>query len=118
MLRSVLANRDLPSSRDVFGPCKAILESFHSAKNDRQLQAMVCRLWRPVLWRHFKVANGVARRNAAEILFDAFPVENPDDPIEERDLAREEQLKVRNDAVLKIPNIRFIMTISRALGFS
>ena len=97
MLAAVLANRPMaPSSLlpSVFKACRGILKGFHEKKNDFQMQATLCELWRPVLWRHFNVANALPRRNATELLHDAFPVEDPGWSIEEKDAERMKQLEV------------------------
>ena len=49
MYHGALANRG--AQGDIFPPIVTILDKFHSAKNDRQCQAMLCRLWTPILWR-------------------------------------------------------------------
>jgi len=94
MLRSVLANRAAPSKLDVFKPCLHLLEKFHSAKNDHSCQTAICRLWQPILWRHLVAANAMVRRSSAEMLFAAFPVENPDAHIEEKASRHEAQYKI------------------------
>lgn len=56
---------------------------------------MIKRLWEPILWRHLKVANHMARMSSAEMLFNAFPIENPDDEVEVRNRELEGQYQVR-----------------------
>jgi condensin-2 complex subunit G2 len=94
MLRALLANRAAPVKFDVFQPCRSLLEKFHSAKNDHSCQAALCRLWEPLLWRHLTVANALVRRSSAEMLFDAFPVENPDAHIHEKASSHDAQYKI------------------------
>ena len=57
MQRAILANPDLPKNQRIFSPIRNILKVLHRAKNDRQAQAMLSRLYQPILWRHLKVAN-------------------------------------------------------------
>ena len=63
-------------------------------RNDRQCQAMLFRLWAPLLWRHLCVANAVVRQNATEILFNAFPLEDPEAPVMERSINMDRQYKL------------------------
>ena len=91
MYHGVLANRGVKG--DIFLPIYKILEKFHSAKNDRQCQTMLCRLWTPIIWRNLKVANSMVRANATELFFSAFPVEDLDSDLEERDAEMERQFK-------------------------
>ncbi len=93
MARSLLANRALPSKLDVFQPCYHILERFHNAKNDPLAQAALCRLWDPILFRRLSAANDMVRRSAAEMLFSAFPVEDPGSSLEEKAERHDRQYK-------------------------
>ena len=107
MLRSVLSNRSLPARVDVFSPCYHILERFHSAKNDHTVQSALCRLWEPVLWRHLRAANATVRRSAAEMLFSAFPVEEPDAPVEDKAARHEAQYRAMADLLVdQDPDVR------------
>jgi len=98
--RAVLANRNIPNKLDVFSGCRHLLEKFHSAKNNWQAQAAICRLWRPILWRHLSAASEEARHNAAEMLFDAYPLEDPGGPVEEKAAGAEEQHKFMKELLV------------------
>ncbi len=89
-----MANRSLPGKFDVFRPCFHVLERFHVAKNDRTVQAAVCRLWEPILFRSLSAANEMVRRSAAEMLFSAFPLEDPGGSIEDKAERHDKQYKV------------------------
>ena len=91
MYHGVLANRGVKG--DIFSPIFKILDKFHSAKNDRQCQTMLCRLWTPIIWRNLKVANPMVRASAAELFFSAFPIEDPESNLEDRDAEMERQFK-------------------------
>ena len=91
MYHGVLANRGVKG--DIFAPIFTILDKFHSAKNDRQCQTMLCRLWTPILWRNLRVANPMVRASAAELFFSAFPVEDVESDLEDRDAEIERQFK-------------------------
>ncbi len=46
---------------------------------------MLLRLYEPILWRSLNVANPLVRRNAATILVESFPLQDPDAPQRETD---------------------------------
>ncbi len=93
MYHAVLANRNLPKSQRIFEPLLSVLAPFHQAKNSKRAQSMTSRMWEPLLWRHLKCANSHVRTNAAQILFEAFPIENPDFELEIRAAHQEAQVK-------------------------
>ncbi len=92
MLGGLLANRGLATS--VFEPVLCVLDRLHQARTDRLCQAMVCRLWKPLLWRHLRVASWQVRANAAQLFLSAFPVENPQLGLRERSEAQSAQHQV------------------------
>ena len=107
MYHGILANRKLPKQMELFGPIFRILDTFHRAKNDRQLQGMICRLYEPILWRNFSVANAMVRANAIELLSSAFPVENPDGDAEDRGKMQENQYKILTQSLMdENPEVR------------
>lgn len=95
MYHAVLANRSLPKKNDLFTPLRCILEKFHVSKSDRQLQSTLWRLWEPILWRNLKVANPMVRRNATELFFNAFPVEDAEATTDVRGEQTDKQYQVR-----------------------
>ena len=46
---------------------------------------MLLRLYEPILWRSLKVANPHVRRNAAPLFVEAFPLQDPSQPMVELD---------------------------------
>ena len=112
--------------RQVFEPVATILHAFHAHKGDRKVQAMVCRSYAPILWRHLKSSHFQVRLNAATLFFDAYPVEDPDLNMEEKadghamqlramaDLLRDEVPEIRALAVTQVSKIvaRFWLVLS------
>ena len=110
----------------VFEPVASILHAFHAHKGDRKVQAMVCRSYAPILWRHLKSSHFQVRLNAATLFFDAYPVEDPDLNMEEKaeghavqlramaDLLRDEVPEIRTVAVTQVSKIvaRFWLVLS------
>ena len=94
MQRGILANPHLPKNIKIFSPIRHILKVIHRAKNDRQAQAMLSKLYQPILWRNLKVANSQVRANAAQLFFDAFPIEDPNVHAEERAIQQERQVQI------------------------
>eukprot|EP01117_Protostelium_nocturnum_P013458 TRINITY_DN5020_c0_g1_i1.p1 TRINITY_DN5020_c0_g1~~TRINITY_DN5020_c0_g1_i1.p1 ORF type:complete len:1201 (+),score=436.93 TRINITY_DN5020_c0_g1_i1:35-3637(+) len=62
-----------------------LLSVFHAQKNTNGVDEVLFRLYSPILWRSLKVANAQVRRNAACILVDAFPLQNPESSAAEID---------------------------------
>ena len=91
---AVLANPKLPKNIKIFPPIKNILKVLHRIKNDRQAQAMLAKLYEPIIWRHLKVANSHVRANSAQLFFDAFPIEDPNLRVEERSMKQENQVQI------------------------
>lgn len=52
---------------------------------------MLCRLYEPILWRSLNVASALVRKNAATLLIDAFPIQDPTAPAEETDALMQKQ---------------------------
>jgi condensin-2 complex subunit G2 len=55
-----------------------MLGSFHEAKRYKGVDAMLLRVYGPILWRSLKCANAIVRAQASAIFFDAFPIQDPD----------------------------------------
>ncbi|EDO49585.1 predicted protein [Nematostella vectensis] len=68
-----------------------VLGYFHMQKKQKGVDEALVRLYQPILWRAFKVANPLVRANAAAILVDAFPLQNPDANNEEIDALLQKQ---------------------------
>jgi condensin-2 complex subunit G2 len=72
--------------------CRQVLDGFHSRKKERGVDETLVRLYEPILWRAMKVClsvsccsvvmqcqvpNGMVRANAAALMIDAFPLQDP-----------------------------------------
>ena len=68
-----------------------LLGYIHQQKNQKGVSEMILRLYNPFLWRALKVANPHVRANAASLLFDAFPLQEPSSTREEIDLGMQKQ---------------------------
>ena len=49
---------------------------FNEQKRQRGVDAMLLRLWEPILWRALQVANPNVRRNAATLFVEGFPLQD------------------------------------------
>jgi condensin-2 complex subunit G2 len=78
---------------------RILLETgIHSQKRQPGVDAMLMRLYEPILWRNLGVANVAVRKNALLLLFSAFPLRDPDaaiDDIEMSELRQWEAFRVR-----------------------
>ena len=82
----------LPPSPSPLSPSLAqLLGVFHEQRTQKGVSEALLRLYSPFLWRALKVANPYVRANAAAVLFDAFPLQDPDALREETDLLMQRQ---------------------------
>ena len=54
---------------------RRVLDGFHGQKTHANVDALLLRLYEPILFRALSANNGSVRRNALSVLFDAFPLE-------------------------------------------
>eukprot|EP00232_Nephroselmis_pyriformis_P015184 CAMPEP_0182884986 /NCGR_PEP_ID=MMETSP0034_2-20130328/19337_1 /TAXON_ID=156128 /ORGANISM="Nephroselmis pyriformis, Strain CCMP717" /LENGTH=877 /DNA_ID=CAMNT_0025018231 /DNA_START=21 /DNA_END=2651 /DNA_ORIENTATION=+ len=73
---------------------RRVLDGFHGQKRQRGVDEMLLRLYEPILFRALAAANGAVRRNAAHVLVDAFPLQDPAAPAEEADSLLQKQFKI------------------------
>jgi condensin-2 complex subunit G2 len=52
-----------------------VLRAFHREKTTPSIDAMLCGLYEPILWRHLNAANAQVRSNALSLMFEAFPIQ-------------------------------------------
>jgi condensin-2 complex subunit G2 len=52
-----------------------VLRGLHEQKRIRGVDEMLHRLYEPILWRHLKAANSAVRKNALNLMLDAFPIQ-------------------------------------------
>ena len=84
-----------------------VLSVFHSKKKFKAVDELLARIYEPILWRSFKVANASIRVQAAQLLAEAFPVQNPEASAKEFEEGLTRQIAVL-DALLKdsVPRVR------------
>ncbi|XP_027038917.1 condensin-2 complex subunit G2-like [Pocillopora damicornis] len=76
---------------------RKVLEYIHQQKKQRGVDEALLRLYQPIIWRAFKVANPMVRANAAALLTDIFPLQNPDAGNEEIDELLQKQFDILKD---------------------
>ena len=54
-----------------------VLEPFHEAKKATDFEGLLYRMYGPILWRALTAANPQVRVNAAHILVEVFPLQEP-----------------------------------------
>lgn len=81
----------LASTPQMAANLRVVLDGFHAQKAHRGVDAMLLRLYEPILFRALSAANPAVRRNACALLVDVFPLQDPDADVEETDalLARQ-----------------------------
>jgi hypothetical protein len=86
---------------------RLVLAAFHNKKKFKAVDEMLARIYEPILWRAFKVANAGVRVQAAQLLAEAFPVQDPEAPAKEVEEGLTRQITVL-DALLKdgVPRVR------------
>ncbi|XP_078576354.1 condensin-2 complex subunit G2-like [Branchiostoma floridae x Branchiostoma japonicum] len=92
MYRAIHADRSGPKS--LADNLQLLLSFVHQQKHKPGVDDMLYTLYKPILWRSLKVANPAVRTNAAVLLVDAFPLQIPDAPVEERDQNMQKQLDI------------------------
>lgn len=78
----------------VAAKARQVLDGFHQQKKQKGVDEMLLRLYEPVIRRSLHVANPAVRRNAAALLIDAFPLQNPEAPQREVDALLQEQFEM------------------------
>lgn len=54
---------------------RRVLDGFHSQKAQSRVDALLLRLYEPILFRNLASANNAIRCNAFNLLFEAFPIQ-------------------------------------------
>ena len=98
---------------------RLVMSVFHNKKRFKAVDEMLARIYEPILWRSFKVANASIRVQAAQLLAEAFPVQNPEATAKEFEEGLTRQIRVL-DALLKdpVPRVREVAVhcVSRVLS--
>lgn len=86
---------------------RQVLSVFHSKKKFKAVDEMLARIYEPILWRSFKVANASVRLQAAQLLAEAFPVQDPEASAKDFEDGLTRQITVL-DGLLKdsVPGVR------------
>lgn len=82
----------LHRSSPVLPRVRQILSYFHKQKFRQGLDEMLFRLYRPILWRALKAANGEVRANATLLFTEAFPLKDPSMDVATTDETLQKQL--------------------------
>lgn len=61
-----------------FKSLRQLLRVFHEAKRITGVDAMLLKVYGPIIWRSLRAANAIVRAHAASLFFDAFPLNSPD----------------------------------------
>ncbi|XP_065053043.1 condensin-2 complex subunit G2-like [Rhopilema esculentum] len=73
------------AKKAIFGRLASMLNYFHQQKCLLEVEEMLYKLYQPILWRALKAANPLVRANAASLLIDAFPLQDPSGGVVEND---------------------------------
>ena len=78
VLQDVVHTAIHAAEKKYFESLRTVLSVFHEKKNVKDVDAMLLRVYGPILWRSLRSANPVVRAQAALIFFEAFPLQSPD----------------------------------------
>ncbi|BDA48499.1 Condensin-2 complex subunit G2 [Coccomyxa sp. Obi] len=87
------------STQPMAAALRTVLDGFHREKAAPGVDALLLRLYRPILFRALAAANPAVRRNALGVLLDAFPLQDPDASNEETDELLSKQFGHLGDAL-------------------
>jgi hypothetical protein len=73
-----------------------MLHPFHVSKRTISTDAMLLRVYGPILWRSLRCANGIVRCQAAALFFDCFPLKNDESTAAEIDEILQKQFELFN----------------------
>jgi condensin-2 complex subunit G2 len=76
-----------------------VLDGFHLKKKEAGVDAMLLRLYEPLLWRALKAANAVVRANAVALLCAAFPLQDSSQPRAAADALIQQQFEAMREAI-------------------
>ncbi|GFS93378.1 condensin-2 complex subunit G2 [Trichonephila clavipes] len=91
---------------------RKLLAQFHIQKSEDHVSEMLYSFYRPILWCFLKNSDGLIRANAAQLLLDVFPLEDPDMNIVDADAELNEQMIMIKDLLLDdFPIVRSVTII-------
>jgi len=79
------------SDSQYFRGIRICLGVFHESKRLKDVDAMLLRIYGPILWRSLRCANAIVRAQSTIIFFDAFPLQNADSNAAEADAILQKQ---------------------------
>ncbi|KAL0587197.1 hypothetical protein ABG067_003255 [Albugo candida] len=82
------------ASIDLFHALRALLLIFFENKRHEGIERMLYKTCSPILWRAVRAANDPVRRQAAVLLFDNFPLRDPDFNNESMDQILQQQFDI------------------------
>eukprot|EP00793_Prasinoderma_coloniale_P001080 PRCOL_00006071-RA len=78
---------------------RRVLSAFHSKKKLRDVEALMARLWEPILFKSLTAANAAVRRNAVHALAEAFPLQDPSAKHEDAEALLQRQFNALSEAL-------------------
>ena len=60
-----------------FKSLRTLLDSFHSNKNSKGVDAMLLKIYDPIIWRSLQCANAIVRAQSCTLFLDVFPLNDP-----------------------------------------
>ncbi|XP_038078115.1 condensin-2 complex subunit G2-like isoform X2 [Patiria miniata] len=84
-------------SRSLASTLRQLLSYFSKQKRQQGVDKMLLTLYEPIIWRAVKVANASVRANAAALLIDAFPLQDPESNKEDSDALTQKQFDIFQD---------------------
>ena len=79
------------ADRKYFRGLRLVLGAFHESKRLKGVDAMLLRVYGPIIWRSLKCANSLVRAQATMLFFDAFPLQNSEASAVESDAVLQKQ---------------------------
>ncbi|XP_022081754.1 condensin-2 complex subunit G2-like isoform X2 [Acanthaster planci] len=95
MYHAVHASR--VGTRSLASTLRQLLSYFCKQKRQQGVDKMLLALYEPIIWRAVKVANASVRANAAALLIDAFPLQDPESNKEDSDALTQKQFDIFQD---------------------
>ena len=84
MLQSLIRSALRASSPALAASLRRVLAGLHSQRLTPGMDAMLVRLYHPLLFRDLAAANAAVRNNALQLMIDAFPLQDSGAPAEVR----------------------------------
>ncbi|XP_033625419.1 condensin-2 complex subunit G2-like [Asterias rubens] len=95
MYHAVHASR--VGARSLASTLRQLLSYFTKQKRQQGVDKMLLTLYEPIIWRAVKVANASVRANAAALLVDTFPLQDPESNKEDSDALTQKQFDILQD---------------------